>query len=683
MRFGWRSMATIIGALAMGAAAAQTETPLRALPYTPGLDVKAMDRSVDPCVDFFQFACGGWQKANPIPPDQPSWDVYGKMADENRRFLWGILDDLAKKGAGRDAGQQKIGDFFAACMDEAAVEKLGSKPLERYLALVDRMASKRDIAPTLAELHLATSDAGLFFGFGSNQDFGDSTQVIAFAQHGGLGLPDRDYYLKEDEKSKDIREKYVAHVARTYELLGLPPEKAKANAALVMEIETALARASLSRTDRRDPHRLFNKMDRKALKALTPNFDWDAYLKGVGLPKLQAFNVTQPAFYQALDREIGARPLEDLKTYARWHVGRAASPYLSSAFVNENFAFYGRTLRGVPELRPRWKRCVSLVDSQLGEALGKEFVRRTFTPEQKKKALRMTHQIEEAMREDIRQLSWMTPATKEKALAKLKAIVNKIGYPDKWRDYGPVVVKRDDFFGNVERAQRFESRRDLAKIGKPVDRKEWYMTPPTVNAYFDPQMNDINFPAGVLQPPLFDPKMDDAPNYGNTGATIAHELTHGFDDQGRKFDARGNLADWWTREDAAAFEERAKCVKEQFARYTIIDDIKINSELTAGEDIADLGGVILAWMAWKTETAGKKLEDRDGLTPEQRFFVGYSQWSCANDRPENMRMKAVTDPHSPPKWRTNGLVVNLPEFQKAFSCKPGQPMVAERRCRVW
>jgi putative endopeptidase len=675
--------ATIIGALALCAQAAEPDTPLRELPYTPGLDVNAMDRSADPCVDFFQYSCGGWMKNNPIPPDQPSWDVYSKLAQENQRFLWGILDELATKTTGRNANQQKIGDYFAACMDEEAVEKRGAAPLKHYFAAINGMVSKRDLPRTLAHLHLSTGDAGLFFGFGSNQDFENSTQVIAFASHGGLGLPDRDYYLKEDDKSKDIRAKYVLHVTRVFELIGDKPDTAKRNAERVMEMETALAKASLARAERRDPHKLFNKVDRKGLAALTPAFDWNAYLATLGLEGLRTFNVTQPSFYREMNRLIAASSLDDTKTYLRWHMAHVAAPFLSSAFVKENFDFFSRTLRGIPELRPRWKRCVSLVDSHLGEALGQEFVRRTFSPDLKKKALRMTQQIQDAMREDIRQLPWMSDATKAKALEKLKSIVNKIGYPDKWRDYGAVTVQRDDFFGNVERAQRFESRRDLAKIGKPLDRKEWYMTPPTVNAYFDSQLNDINFPAGVLQPPLFDPKMDDAPNYGNTGATIAHELTHGFDDQGRKFDAKGNLKDWWTKADDDAFRDRTKCLAEQFSRYVIVDDIKINPELTMGEDVADLGGVILAWMAWKTEIAGKKLEDRDGLTPEQRFFVGYSQWSCANDRPENMRHKALVDTHSPPKWRTNGLVVNVPEFQRAFSCKAGQPMVAENRCRVW
>jgi putative endopeptidase len=424
-------------------------------------------------------------------------------------------------------------------------------------------------------------------------------------------------------------------------------------------------------------------VDLAALQALAPSFDWNVYLKQSGLAEQNTFNVTEPDFYKELDKQLQSASLEDIKNYLRWHTVHAVAPSLSSAFVNEDFDFFGKTLRGVPQLRPRWKRCVARVDDQLGEALGQEFVKRAFSPELKQNALTMTRQIEQAMAQDIEQLSWMGPETKQNALTKLHGVANKIGYPDKWRDYSSVVVSRNDFAGNVDRATVFESRRDLNKIGKPVDRGEWGMTPPTVNAYYSPRLNDINFPAGVLQPPLYDPKMDDAPNYGDTGGTIGHELTHGFDDQGRKFDAQGNLKDWWTTQDSQSFESRAQCVVDQYAQYTVVDDIKINSKLTEGEDIADLGGLILAWMAWKDQTRNTHLENRDALTPEQRFFVGYAQWACENERPEDLRLHALTDPHSPGKYRVNGLVVNMPEFQKAFSCKAGQPMAKVNRCRIW
>jgi putative endopeptidase len=421
------------------------------------------------------------------------------------------------------------------------------------------------------------------------------------------------------------------------------------------------------------------------LQALTPEFDWSAYLHRVGIGTLDSFNVTEPKFYRALEQVLSTDSLAELKTYLRWHITHASAPYLSAAFVNENFAFFSSILRGVPQLQPRWKRCVRLVDRQLGEALGREFVRRAFGPELKQEALHLTQQIERAMQDDLNQLTWMSPETRQQALDKLHGITNKIGYPDKWRDYSSVRVRRGDLLGNVERATWFESRRQLAKIGKPLDRSEWQMTPPTVNAYYDPQMNDINFPAGVLQPPLYDPNMDDAPNYGNTGGTIGHELTHAFDDEGRQFDARGNLRDWWTARDAQEFTHRAQCIVDQYAQYTVIDDIHINSKLTEGEDIADLGGLVLAWMAWQSRSADESApaQARDGLTPAQRFFIGYAQWACGDTRPDELRVRALTDPHSPGRYRVNGLVVNMPEFARAFSCRIDQPMVKQEPCRVW
>ncbi len=664
-------------------AAMPQEKPLTAFPYTPGLDVTSMDKTADPCVDFYQYSCGGWMKNNPIPADQARWSVYGKLYQDNQQFLWGILDQLSKQTSGRNATQQKIGDHFGACMDETAVNKLGAKPLQPYLNQIAAMKSVKDLPALLANLHMSLETGGLLFNFGSNQDFENSQNVIAFATGGGLSLPDRDYYLKTDEKSVELRNKYVAHVQKMFELLGDKPEVAKAEAAKVMEIETALAKATLTRVEKRDPYKLFHKVDMKGLQELTPDFDWATYVKDIGLPPQNTFNVTEPAFYKEVENQLKTRSADDMKVYLRWHVVHAAAPFLSDPFVHENFDYFSKTLRGVPQLRARWKRCVALVDGQLGEALGQEFVARAFSPELKDKTNHMTKQIEASMEEDINALTWMSPETKKQALIKLHAIVNKIGYPDKWRDYSSVDIKPDDFLGNVQRATVFESKRQLAKIGKPLDRGEWNMTPPTVNAGYDPQMNDITFPAGVLQPPLYDPKMDDAPNYGNTGGTIGHELTHGFDDEGRQFDAQGNLKDWWTPQDAKNFTERAQCIVDQYAQYVVVDDVKINSKLTEGEDVADLGGLILAWMAWKDQTKNMKLEARDGLTPEQRFFIGYAQWACENDRPENQRVNAATDPHSPGKYRVNGLVVNMPEFEKAFSCKAGQPMVRENRCRVW
>ncbi len=642
-----------------------------------------MDATANPCEDFYQYSCGGWVENNPIPADQARWSVYGKLYQDNQRFLWGILDALSQKTEGNTANQQKIGDYFAACMNEAAVEQRGATPMQSVLGVIGAMQSKADLPTVLAKLHLSIADNGLYFGFGSDQDFSNSSNVIAFATGGGLSLPDRDYYTKMDAASRELRAKYLAHVARMFELMGEPPALARQHAITVLQTETTLARATLSVVDKRDPYKLFHKMDLIQLQALTPGFDWGVYLQTAGLADTKALNVTEPKFYQTLARYWKASSLDDIKVYLRWHVAHAQAASLSSAFVTENFNYFSKTLRGTPLQPPRWKRCVALVDAQLGEALGREFVDRAFGPELKKQTLVMTEQIEQAMHDELQHLDWMSPATKIKATEKLKAIVNKIGYPDTWRDYSDVAIARDDFYGNVTRAMQFEVHRQLGKIGKPLDRGEWGMTPPTVNAYYSAQMNDINFPAGVLQPPLFDPKMDDAPGYGNTGGTIGHELIHGFDDEGRQFDAQGNLKNWWTPKDNTQFQQRAQCIVNQYAKYTVVDDIKINSKLTLGEDMADLGGMVLAWTAWKVQSTIVKPESRDGFTPEQRFFIGFAQWACENNRPEDMRVRAATDPHSPGKYRVNGVVVNLPEFGKTFACKPGAAMTSAKPCKVW
>jgi endothelin-converting enzyme/putative endopeptidase len=656
--------------------------PLASLPYTPSLETKFLDRSADPCVDFYKFSCGNWNTLNPIPPDQARWDVYAKLTDENQRYLWGILEEAARPNSERTPVQQKIGDYFFACMNEDAVEKAGAQPLRPRLDEIAALKSAADLPALLARMHLEAGDSPIF-SFGSSQDYADSSRVIAFALSGGLGLPDRDYYVNPDAKSQEIRTKYLDHVAAMLALLGDSPDAARAGAQTVMAIETELAKATLTRVDKRDPYKQFHKFTRAQLVALTPTFGWDAYWAGLGLPAPASLNVTEPDFYKAVEHQLKTRGIEEWKTYLRWHLVHGAAPYLSHAFVDTNFNFYSKTLRGVAELRPRWKRCVSFVDSDLGEALGQAFVAKTFTSDTKARALAMTQEIEKAMEGELTQIDWMSAATKKQALIKLHGMVNKIGYPDKWRDYSSVEIVRGDFLRDVNRAAIFESKRELAKIGKPVDHTEWQMTPPTVNAYYDPQMNDINFPAGVLQPPLYDPKMDDAPNYGNTGATIGHELTHGFDDQGRQFDAKGNLRDWWTKQDAAKFVARAACVSGQYSTYTVIDDIKINGKLTAGEDIADLGGTTLAYIAWKAATKGQDLKPADGFTPEQRFFVGAAQWACGDERPENKRLNAVTNEHSPNEYRINGVVANMPQFGQAFSCKAGQPMMRQNACRIW
>jgi putative endopeptidase len=652
------------------------------LPYTPSLDTSSMDRSVDPCVDFYTYSCGGWMKKNPIPADETGWSVYGKLYEDNIAYLRGILAEDAK-ATNRNAVEQKIGDFYGACMDESQVEAAGAKPMMAELDAVAALKSVKDIAPLLAKLH-HEGDSGLFEA-GSTQDPDNSDSVIVGMEQGGLGLPDRDYYLNDDQKSKEDRAKYLEHVQKVFELIGDSPEVAKKNAAIVMKIETELAKSSLTPVERRDPYKVKNKMSPAELAAMAPNFDWNAYFAAAGTPHFDVLNLNSKVFFKDVSDQMKSEPLANWKIYLRFHVANSRSPYLSKPFVQENFEFYRKYLRGATEQEARWKRCVEWTDQFLGEALGQEYVKKTFSPELKESTLDMTRRIEDAMAVRIQQLDWMSPATKQQALTKLKAIRNKIGYPDKWRDYSSVTIKMADFYGNVTRATEFETHRDINKVGKPVDRGEWGMTPPTVNAYFNPQMNDINFPAGVLQPPLYDAKMDDAPNYGNTGSTIGHELTHGFDDEGRQFDAQGNLKDWWTKEDADQFVKHANCVVDQYAKYVVVDDIHINSQLTEGEDVADFGGTILAYMAWKDATRTKNLEDVDGLSPDQRFFVGLAQWACENDRPENLRVHAKTDPHSPGKYRINGVVVNMPEFGAAFSCKQGQPMVkpADQVCHVW
>lgn len=647
--------------------------------HEPVLDVTSMDRSVDPCVDFFAYSCGGWIKSNPIPPDQSSWDTYSKMQDENLAQLRGILEAASAPDPGRNAVTQKIGDYYATCTDDKAIDAKGTEPMQ---PLLDRIASVKSKAE-LAEVKNAMVFNNAFFYFGSTQDFRDASKVIAEADQGGLGLPDRDYYTKTDAKSEQLRKDYVAHVQKMFELLGDKTETAAAEAQTVMRIETALAKGSMTRVERRDPKARDHKMTSDAFEKIAPEFQWQVYFTKVGLPNLPSLNVASPNFFKTLNAELKAESLDDLKTYLRWHLVHADAPFLSSAFVNENFAFYGKTLRGQEQLKPRWKRCTENIDDDLGEALGQAYVEKYFSPEAKQQALKMVKEIEAAMEQDIDGLPWMSPATKEQALVKLHKVANKIGYPDKWRDYSKLEIVRGDELGNVERSRQFEFNRQLAKIGKPLDRGEWDMTPPTVNAYYNDQMNDINFPAGVLQPPAFDPTSDAAPNYGDTGGTIGHELTHGFDDEGRKFDADGNLRDWWTPEDGKKFEQRAACISNQYSSYTIIDDIKINGKLTLGEDVADLGGLILAWMAWKQDTKDQKLESLDGLTPEQRFFVGYGQSWCGQTRDETKRLRATVDPHSPEKYRTNGVVSNMPEFQEAFHCKAGSPMVNANRCRVW
>jgi len=677
---------TLLGMFALAATASGQTANEPALPYSPSLDLGSMDKSIDPCVNFYKYACGGWQKKNPIPADQTGWGVYGKLYQDNLDFLRGILEQAASNTNQRDAVAQKIGDFYASCTNEVGIEKSGMEPIKAELDAIAKLQSVREMATLVARLQMtAWGYRSILFRGGSDQDPDDSESVIASLDQGGLGLPDRDYYTKEDAKSKETREKYVQHVQKVFELLGDDAGTAKKNAETLMRMETALAKASMTRVDRRDPYKLKNKMKIPGLEELAPNFDWKTYYAALQYPKIEILNVGDPAFFKQVNASLVSEPLANWKTYLRFHVADGASPFLSAKFVDENFEFYRKYLRGAKEQQPRWKRCVQYSDYMLGEALGQAYVRKVFSPELKQSTLDMVRRIEDAMAKRIQALDWMSAETKTQALVKLQGIRNKIGYPDKWRDYGPVKIERADFLENVQRATEFEHRREIAKIGRPVDRGEWLISPATVDAYYNPQMNDINFPAGVLQPPLYDAKLDDAPNYGDTGGTIGHELTHGFDDEGSQFDARGNLKNWWKEEDRKKFDERTKCVSDQYSSYVVVEDVHINGELTKGEDVADLGGEILAYIAWGAANVGKNLQPIDGLTPEQRFFIGFAQWDCANVRPEDQRVRAQTDPHSPPEYRINGVVVNMPEFAKAFSCRAGQPMVkaAEKICRVW
>jgi len=642
-----------------------------------GLELSAIDKTAEPCTDFYQFACGGWIKNNPIPSDRSRWGRFDELQDRNNEILHKVLEQAAANPAGDN---QKIGDYYGSCMDESAINAQGVKGLEPLFTKIDAMKTANDLAPIVAELH--TYQVNALFGFGSEADFKDASLEMAIADQGGMGLPERDYYTRIDEKSAALRKLYVEHVGKMLALAGTPEAQATAGAEKVMAIEIALAKGALDVTSRRDPNKIYHKLTPQELQAMTPQFQWQRYFSGIGAPPIYALNVTEPDFFKALGKLLASTPIDDVKTYLRWQLIHSSAAILPTTFVNENFAFYGTALTGAPELRPRWKRCVQYTDGDLGEALGQAFVKETFGPEAKADTVKMVHEIEASLSKDIDSLSWMTDTTKREAKVKLQAVADKIGYPDKWRDYSALVIKRGDALGNSQRANEFEFHRQLNKIGKPTDKSEWGMTPPTVNAYYNPLQNNINFPAGILQPPFYNVKNDPAVNYGGVGAVVGHELTHGFDDQGRQFDSRGNLKDWWTAEDAKAFTDRAQCFVDQYSSYTAVDDVKLNGKLTLGENAADNGGVRLALMSYLAGTAVKPAM-LDGFSPEQRFFLGFAQVWCESRRPEVSRMLAQVDPHSPGRNRVNGVVSNMPEFAKAFSCKADAPMVRQTPCRVW
>jgi endothelin-converting enzyme/putative endopeptidase len=649
-----------------------------------GFSIDNIDKSVDPCVDFYQYACGNWIKSSEIPADRASWQSFSELDESNLGIEKSILEKAAAGGAGRNAIDQKIGDLYGSCMDEKAADAKGIAPLKPQL---DRIASVKDKGALIEEIaHIHLVGANPLFNFYSAADLHNSDQVIAYIDQGGLSLPDRDYYVKDDADKVEMRKHLAEYAAQLFTLAGQTPQQAAASAQAVLTVETLLAADSMDRTKRRDPKNRDHKMTRDEALALAPDFYLNRYFTAVGAPNFTALNVTNPDFFKQVNGVVASLPLDTLKTYVTWHVLRGAAPWLSQPFVDANFKMR-QALTGQKQIQDRWKRCVNLVDGSLGEALGQRYVEATFGADGKQRMLKMVDALESSLDQDIQSLSWMSDDTKKQAKVKLTAIRNKIGYPDQYRDYSSITIKKDDLLGNAERATEFESKRQIAKIDKPLDRKEWGMTPPEVNAYYSGSFNEIVFPAGILQPPFFDKSMDDAINFGGIGLVIGHELTHGFDDQGRKFDPTGNLRDWWTEQDGKEFEKRVSCVADEYSNFVAVDNLKLNGRLTLGENTADNGGARIALAALERliaeDKTGKEGQSIDGFTPQQRFFLGFGRVWCEKQRPEFLRMQVSTNPHSPGKYRVNGVVQNMPEFQKAFGCKAGQAMVAENACHVW
>ncbi len=676
-----------------GTAADTAETP-----KLEHFDPTLVDQTLNPCEDFYKYACNKWLTANPIPPDQVYWDTGSGLELWNETVLRETLEANSSNDPKRSPVQQKIGDYWAACMDESGIEAAGLKALQPELERIAALKSKKELTLEIAHLHQLFPGAweqtdnqtnAPFFGFTGGQDYDDASKVVAQIDQGGLSLPGRDYYLNSDAKSVETLKKYRAHLQKMFALAGESEAQAGADAGTVLELETALAKAQMDNVKRRDPKNVNNKMSLAQVRELTPSIEWEAYLHTVNAPASDHYIVSSPDFFRAEQKLLTEHPLEQWKTYMRWQVIHRAAPYLTKAMVDENFDFFAHTLAGQEQQLPRWRRCTRAADHDLGEALGQAYVDRAFPPDSRARTIEMVHAIEQAMHDDVETVTWMTAATKEQAIVKLKGIEDKIGYPSHWRDYSSVKITRDSYLANAEQATAFEFEREIAKIGKPVDRSEWTMTPPTINAYYDPQLNTINFPAGILQPPFFEKDMDDAVNYGAIGMVIGHELTHGFDDQGRKFDAHGNLRDWWTAEDAKQYDERGKCIADEYTQEVpeAGPGVKQNGLLTQGEDTADNGGIHLALFALEAslKKQGKSLDDKgpDGWTYRQRFFLSFANSWCTSVRPEVARLLVTTNPHSLPVFRVDNVVSNMSEFAQAFGCKAGQKMVRANACRVW
>jgi predicted metalloendopeptidase len=653
-------------------------------PAVAGFDFSSIDRGANACQDFNRFANGGWMDKNPIPAAYSRWGRFELLDERNQNVLHGILDGLVARKKFANSNEQKIADFYGSCMDETRIEAEGIKPLEPEFQRIAEITDLVSLEDEIARLH--AHRIPVVFGFGASQDYKDSTQIIAQVAQGGLGLPDRDYYTSDEAKSKATRDEYVKHVSRTFELMGDSPERAAAEAKTVMNLETKLAEKSLTRVKRRDPDANYHPMIKTQLLEMTPDFDWSRYFRGIGMPEIGKVNVAQPDFFKAADKLLTSTPVDDWKTYLRWHVVNAASNTLSSKFVLESFNFNGKYMQGTTEMLPRWKRCVASTDRAMGEALGQLYVAKTFTPAARARARMMVANLIAALHDDLTTLSWMSQETRQKAIGKLEAYVRKIGYPDKWRDYEALQVSRGPYYNNTVSAGEFDFRRNLGKIGKPVDRTEWGMSPPTVNASYSPQFNGITLPAGILQPPFYDPKADDAFNYGGIGAVIGHEMTHGFDDEGAKFDANGNLSMWWTKDDYKKFTDRTNCVVKQFDSFEVEPGLHQKGQLVVGESVADLGGLTVAYAAYQRSLQGKpRPKDINGFTPEQRFFLGWAQVWAQNIRPEAARLRNATDPHPLGRFRVNGPLSNMPSFAQAYACKEGDAMVRppDKRCQIW